>query len=145
MIDWQQISDMDYRSKLALANAPTDIFTKIAILLVKGITAIFIILLPLQIITTAVGGCLIALTFGILLLVLSLIWLPFAALLLGTSWLWLHAWYTCPILLIPGVLIAIVADLFIMLAPEPEREAKHAKLCIASDWPLSWYLIKPPA
>lgn len=139
------ISDMEYRISLAKAHAPKDVLTKIAILSLKLITTIFIVLLPLQMVTTAIGGCLIAITFGILLFVLSVIWWPFMILLLGTSWLWLHAWYLRPILLVPGVLIATLADLYIMLTPDPERDSKHAKLSIAGEWPLSWYLIKPPA
>ena len=122
---------------------PGDILTKTAILLVKVGTGVLMILTPLEIVTTSLGGCLIALTFGVFALVLSLIWWPFFMFLLGTSWLWLHFWYLRPILLVPGVLVAIVADLYIMLAPEPERAAKIAKLSIAGEWPLSWYVIHP--
>jgi len=66
-------------------------------------------------------------------------------LLLGTSWLWLDAWYLRPILLVPRVLVATLADLYVMLAPEPEKDAKYMKLSMAGEWPLTWYLIKPPA
>ncbi len=145
-MDWQSaISDMQYRCQLARANRPTDIVTITAEFLVKGLTTVLgVVLLPLEVLTTGLGGCLIALTFGVLYLLLSLIWLPVLGLLLGTSWLWLRAWYLRPVLLLPGVIIAVVADVFVMLAPEPERDAKHAKLCIAGEWPLSWYLLRPP-
>lgn len=142
---FQNIADTEYRSSLAQEYAPKDIFTKTAILLVKVTTGILVVLLPLQMLTTAIGGCLITITFGVLILLLTLIWWPFLALLLGTSWLWLHAWYLRPILLIPGVLIAFLADIYVMLAPEPEKDAKIMKLSIAEEWPVSWYLLKPPA
>ena len=145
MYDFWQISDMEYRISLAEAHAPKDILTKTATLSLKVISVVLMVLVPLEMVTTAIGGCLIALTFGILLFVLSVIWWPFLILLLGTSWLWLHAWYVRPILLIPGVLIATLAELYVMLAPDPEKDAKHAKLSITGVWPLSWYLIRPPA
>ena len=90
------------------------------------------------------GGCLIALTLGLFILVLSVIWLPFAAFLLGTSWLWLKAWYLRPVLLIPGVLVAVVAHAYVMLAPDSERDSKYTKLTLTDSWPLSWYLLHPP-
>ena len=144
MYDWRLISDMNYRVRLAHDYAPKEPLTRIAILLVKATTAAQTILVPLEIVTTAVGGCLITLTFGFLPFVLSVIWWPFLALLLTTSWLWLVAWYLRPVLLVPGVLIANIANLYAMLTPEPEKEAKYTKLAIADEWPLSWYLLKSP-
>lgn len=145
MDSYRYIADMDYRINLAKAYAPKDILTKVAIVSVKATTSVFVVLLPIQIVTTAIGGCLIAITFGILIYLLTLMWWPFLALLLSTSWLWLRAWYLRLILLIPGVLIATLADLYVMLAPEPEKDAKYSKLSLAGEWPLSWYLIRPPA
>ena len=145
MYDWQQINDMAYRINLAKTHAPKDILTKTATLLLKVVEWVWLIFTPVEIVTTALGGCLIAITFGVLSFVLTLIWWPFFLLLLGTSWLWLRASYLRPILLVPGVLVAALASLYVMLAPEPEKEAKFAKLSIAEEWPLSWYLMKPPA
>jgi len=142
---WREISDMEYRISLAHTHAPSDILTKTAILSVKVTTSIWVILVPIEVVTTFLGGCLIGLTFGVLLFVLTLIWWPFFVLLLGTSWLWLRAWYLRPILLVPGVLVSNLANLYITLAPDPEKASKYAKLSIAEEWPLSWYLIKPPA
>ena len=144
MYDWRLISDTSYRISLAEQHAPRDIFTKLAIISLKGLTSALVILMPIQIITTALGGCVIAVTFGLFLLLLNLIWWPFLALLLSTSWLWLHAWYMRPILLLPGIVIAVIAVLYVMLAPDPERDSKYTKLALAGDWPLSWYIIKPP-
>jgi hypothetical protein len=119
--------------------APRDIFTVTARVLVTGLCSILIVLGPIAMITTALGGCLAMITFGILFFVLSVIWWPFMAFLVGTSWLWLRAWYLRPILLVPGVMIAFLADLFVMLAPEPERDAKHMKLAITGEWLLVYH------
>ena len=134
-----------YRISLAHTYAPRDIFTKVARALVLAITSALMVLTPIEIVTTAVGGCLTGCTFGLLFVVLSIIWWPFFALLLGTSWLWLRAWYLRPILLLPGVIVALLATLYVMLTPDPEKDAKYAKLSMAEEWPLSWYLLRPPA
>ena len=144
MYDWKMISDMQHRILLAHDYAPKEPLTYIALLLVKVTTSVQTILVPIEMVTTAVGGCLIILTFGLLIFVLTVIWWPFLVLLLGTSWLWLIAWYLRPVLLVPGVLIANLATLYVMLAPDPEKDSKYAKLSIAGEWPLSWYLLKPP-
>lgn len=145
MDDRSQIADTNYMIRQAQACAPNDFITKAAILATTVVTKGLVVLLPIEMVTTAVGGCLIALTFGLFSFVLSLIWWPFLGFLLGTSWLWLRAWYVRPILLVPGVTVATVATIYVMLAPDPERGAKYAKLSIAGEWPLSWYLIRPPA
>jgi hypothetical protein len=144
MYDFKQINDMNYRIELAKKKSPSDFFTFVAKILVKVFTSILVILIPLQLLTTAIGGCAISMTFGLLLVILTIIWWPFLMLLLGTSWLWLKAWYLRPILLFPGILIAFISHLYIMLIPEPQKDAKYSKLSISDEWPLSWYLMKPP-
>lgn len=139
----EQINLMRYRITLAHIYAPSDILTKIARLSVCGISVASIVLVPLEIVTTGIGGYLIGFTFGLGFFVLSVIWWPFLALLPGTSWLWLHAWYLRPLLLIPGVIFSALATLYIMLMPEPEKDSKFMKLSLAGEWPLSWYLVWP--
>jgi len=139
------INQTKYRISLAHTYAPSDILTKVARLLVLGITAAFIVLAPIEVVTTAIGGCLIGFTFGLGYFVLSVIWWPFLALLLGTSWLWLRAWYLRPLLLLPSVIVALLATLYVMLTPDPEKDSKYMKLSLAEEWPLSWYLLRPPA
>ena len=79
------INQTKYRISLAHTYAPSDILTKVARLLVLGISAALMVLAPIEIVTTAVGGCLIGFTFGMGYFVLSVIWWPFLAILLGTS------------------------------------------------------------
>ena len=144
MHDLEQINDLRERIGVARANAPSDIFTKFAKILVKYTTSLLVAFKPISMVTTAIGGCLIVFTIGFLALPILFIWLPFYYLLAGTSWLWLKARYLRPILLIPGVIIAFIADLYVMLMPDFERGAKITKLAICEEWPLSWYLTHPP-
>jgi hypothetical protein len=141
----EQINLTRYRISLAHTYAPSDIFTKVARLLVFGITVATMVLAPIEIITTGIGGCLIGFTLGLGYLVLSVIWWPFGALLLGTSWLWFRAWYLRPLLLLPGVIVDLLATIYVMLMPDPEKDSKYAKLSLVAEWPLSWYLLRPPA
>ena len=144
MYDFERINDLRERIGVARANGPSDIVTKLARMLVKYTTSLLVVLTPISMVTTAVGGCLIVFTIGILALPISFVWFPFYNLLAGTSWLWLKAWYLRPVLLLPGVIIAFIADLYVMLMPDFERGAKMTKLAICEEWPISWYLIKPP-
>ena len=144
MYDFERINDLRERIAVAKANGPSDIFTKLARMLVKFTTSLLVILTPISMITTAVGGCLIVVTIGFLALPILFVWSPFYILLAGTSWLWLRAWYLRPILIIPGVIIAFFADLYVMLMPDFERGSKLTKLAICEEWPISWYLSHPP-
>lgn len=146
MLDWKEINDMEYRIRLARLNAPKDIVTKIAFWSYTIIGALIgIITLPLSWVAKNLGGCLAIFTFGILFFILEILWLPFFMFILGTSWLWLHAWYTRPLLLIPGILVSLLANIYISLTPGPDGNSTHSKLSIIDSWPLSWYLLKPPA
>jgi len=72
---WQD-DDLDDRVKAARAGAPADIVTKLTRLLVKALTSILIILLPIAKLTSAVAGCLIVFTIGFLSFVFLIVWLP---------------------------------------------------------------------
>ena len=144
MHDLEQINDLKERIGVARANAPSDIFTKLSRMLVKFTTSLLVMLTPISMITTAVGGCLIVVTIGFLALPILLVWFPFYKLLAGTSWLWLQAWYLRPVLLIPGVLVAFIGDLYVKLTPDFERGSKLTKLAVCEEWPLSWYIKHPP-
>ena len=144
MHDLEGIKDLKERIRAARVNGPADIVTKFARMLVKYTTSLLEVLKPISMVTTAVGGCLVVITIGILALPISFVWSPFQYLLVGTSWLWLQAWYLRPILLIPGLIIAFTGNFYVMLMPDFERGAKKTKLAICEEWPLSWYLTHPP-
>jgi hypothetical protein len=136
--------DLNGRVKAVRAGAPADILTKLARVLTKAITSILVIILPVARVTSAVTGCLIVVTIGVLSFFFLFVWLPLYHLLIATSWLWLRVWYLRLILLIPGVVIAFVSDIWVILTPDFRREAKQKKRAMCEEWPLSWYLIYPP-
>lgn len=142
--DFWQEDDLVDRVQMAKAGAPADLFTGLTRLLVKAVTSILVILLPIAKLTSAVAGCLIVFTVGFLSFVFLFVWLPLYHLLIATSWLWLKAWYLRPILLIPGIVIALISDIWVILTPDFRRKAKQKKQAMCEEWPLSWYLVNPP-
>lgn len=88
-------------------------------------------------------GCAVGLTFGILLLPLSLVWLPFLGFLLGTSWLWLKVPVLRPFLIIPGALLGVVGATFVAFVPDMgERFQKQLKGVCCDSWPYSWLIYR---
>jgi len=102
-----------------------------------GITAILVI--PLQLVTTLVLGLLVRLTFGILLLPISLIWILLSFPMIGASWLTAKIrWLRTPIGIL-GMPWAILANTFVALMPSMgELESRAAKLMLTEAWPYSW-------
>jgi hypothetical protein len=134
---------MEERVAFARARGPSDIFTSTAKLLTTALTGILgIVLIPVELVTTALGGCLLALTFGLLAVLLTVIWLPLFGLLVLTSWLWIRVAVLRPLLLLPGVVVAVISYVFVALMPDPERDAKHGKLALASGWPLTILIMR---
>jgi len=97
------------------------------------------ITIPLQLVTTSVGGCLVALTFGLLLLPLSLVWMVlFMGPLLGMSWLWDRVWPLRIPLAVIGVPLAVLGAIYTSLVPSMgEMDARATKLLICWTWPFS--------
>ena len=127
---------------VARSEAPTDILTRAVLWAVRGITTTFSILFaPVALATTFLGGCLITLTLGLFLVPLNLAWLSLFYPLLGTSWLWLRVWWLRPILLIPGIMLAILGWTFVQLTPMPEEAITGKKILygyLAGEWPLTF-------
>jgi apolipoprotein N-acyltransferase len=99
-------------------------------------------LLISPIITLALG-LLVQISFGILLLPLSIIWMAFLAILLGTSWLWIRHWHLRPFLLVPGVLIAVLADVYVSFVPDMgEKYQKILKMGLCDSWPYSYLVFE---
>lgn len=102
-----------------------------------GITAF--VLVPVQLIATLVLGFLVSISFGLLLLPISLIWLVLAFPMIGASWLTAKiGWLRNPIGLL-GIPWAIAANTFVALMPSMgELEGRAAKLMLIQSWPYSW-------
>lgn len=103
-----------------------------------------VLFLPLLVLTpvcTFVLAILVSISFGTLLMLFSAIWLPFLGILLGSSWLWVNIPILRPILLLPGVVIAVVTDAYVCLIPDMgEKYQKLVKLAICDNWPSSYII-----
>ena len=123
-----------------------DRFTRITWMIVKALSMALIIFLPVTWVMKFVGIILKNLTFGLYLIAYSFVlWMPVLWLLLGMSWLWLRFWPLRPVLIIPGIVLALVGHLILMCNPgsnsDPEdAEALLWQVSFTEDWPLSWKL-----
>jgi hypothetical protein len=69
--------------------------------------------------------------------------MAFFAMLLGTSWLWIRAWYLRPLLLVPGVLIAVLADVYVSFVPDMGKKyQKILKMTLCDSWPYSYLVFE---
>lgn len=102
-----------------------------------GIIALLVI--PLQLVTTLVLGLLVTLSFGILLLPISLTWIVLSFPMIGVSWLTAKiGWLRTPIGLV-GIPWAILANTFVAMMPSMgELESRAAKLMLTESWPYSF-------
>jgi ankyrin repeat protein len=97
-----------------------------------------IITIPLQMLTTLILGILVNLTFGLLLLPISLIWMSFLGGLLALSWLSGRIPAGRIIVGLFGVPWALLATIFVQLMPSMgEIESRASKLLICDSWPYS--------
>jgi hypothetical protein len=118
---------------------PKDILTVGAYGLNAGLR---LVLFPVNLILvppfTFVLGILTMITFGLLLMILSLVWFIFFGFIIGSSWLWIKAPLARPILFLPGVLIVLVSDIYVSLIPDMgEKYQKLIKLALCDSWPFS--------
>jgi hypothetical protein len=104
------------------------------------------VVVPLQVVTTFVLGILVTISFGLLLLPFTLIWVVlFLGPLLALSWLWRKM----PLLRIPvrccGIPFAVVGDTYCCLIPSMgEWESRYTKLALCETFPFTldcWALI----
>ncbi len=137
--------DLSSRVAIARMYGPQDWFTRSALFANDVFSIICSVLIPVQIVTTAASGCLIALTGGIALLPLTLTWQAFSGLLLGTSILWIKVPVSRPLPILPGLLVAFPAHLFVQLVSNPDGPSDRAiKLTLCDAWPLTWLVLRPP-
>jgi hypothetical protein len=101
-----------------------------------------LVTLPLQFVTTLIGGILVAITFGLLLIPISAIWIVlFYGPLLGLSWVWekVEPLPVLPLLVaIVGVPLAILGSEYVALMPSMgEIESRTEKLRLCWTWPFT--------
>ena len=136
--------DMELRVAFARSCSPTDLFTLIARLVVRRIaTLLTFVLWPIDQAARVVGHGLIAVVLGFLvLIILTLVWFPIWGMLVGTSWLWFRYPLSRPFLLLPGIILAVVAAVYIILVPDPHKGKRYTDM--AGEWPLTWQIWSPP-
>ena len=137
------VDDMKLRVAFASMKSPSDNLTVVTRKILHTlIPVIEIILSPVDFVVRFIGKGLIAVVLGLfVLLVITAVWFIVWLILMVTSRLWLASAFYRPILIIPGILVAIFADIFIMLVPDPHKEREYTTLI--KEWPLSWQLWKP--
>ena len=101
------------------------------------------VLLPIAPFTTTAGGIVGTITFGIGDAIISLVGAPIRILLLGTSRLWIAVPLSRPLVLLPGIVLACMATIYVSLTPSyGDKTAKLLSLTVAGLWPLS-ALVEP--
>lgn len=108
------------------------------ILIFISITAVIVI--PIQMITTFVLGILVTLTFGLLLIPISLIWVVlFFGPLLGLSYVYERIAILKPILSVVGIPLAVLGNIYVALMPSMgEWESRFEKMIICQTFPYTW-------
>lgn len=108
--------------------------------------AVGLLLLPVQIVFMLAHVILNFITLTLWTLIASVLllpgWLLLLGLLLGSSWLWLRVPLVRGVVLIPGVLVNVIANEYLLLALD-EPESRTAKFALVESWPLTWLAIKP--
>ncbi len=100
-----------------------------------------VVVIPVQLVTTLLLSILVNLTFGLLLIPLSLIWaVCFLGPLLSLSWLREKLWAKSPVLKIPlavvGIPLAFVGNIYVCLIPSMgELDSRISKLLLTQSWP----------
>jgi hypothetical protein len=128
--------------------SPTDALTRAARSIVVAVTSILAWLLsPVDKAMRLIGRVLLFIPFifviaFFMLMILDMIWLPIWGMLVGSSWLWLKYPAARPFLILPGMVLAVAALIYIMLAPEPHKNPGYTTM--PQEWPLSWLLWSPP-
>src|SRR5688572_5790236 len=90
-------------------------------------------------VTTLVLGLAVTITFGLLLLPISLVWMLLYFPMLGLSWVCNRLSAVCEIVGILFLPWVVVADVFVSLMPSMgELESRASKLMLCQCWPYTW-------
>lgn len=138
------IEDMYTRVDWARLNSPVDFYTTLARKVLGRVTwALAYALWPVDKVARLVGQGMIAVVLGLaVLMVLHALWMPFWGFLVGSSYLWIKTPAYRPLFVLPGIVIAIGAQIFLALVPDPHKEDSY--FMMAREWPLTWHLWRPP-
>lgn len=103
-----------------------------------------IIIIPVQMVTTFILGILVSLTFGLLLIPISMVWtVCFLGPLLGLSYTFERVTILRPFISIIGIPLAVIGVIFVALMPAMgEMDSKFEKLILCRTFPYSWRFIQ---
>ncbi|MEO5923601.1 MAG: hypothetical protein ABIR70_07220 [Bryobacteraceae bacterium] len=98
------------------------------------------VFIPVQRVSTFLLGLLVSLTFGLLLLPISAIWIVlFLGPLLGLSWVFERVPFSRPIASVIGVPLAVLGNLYVQLMPSMgELDSRYQKFVICQTFPYTW-------
>ncbi len=103
------------------------------------LTGLSWVVFPVQLLTTLVFGLLVTMTFGLLLLPISLVWAILIYPMIGASWLSGRTNWLRNTIRLLGIPWAIIANTYVALMPSMgEFESRAARLMITDVWPYSW-------
>ena len=110
--------------------------------IIISITAFIVI--PVQMITTFVLGILVTLTFSLLLIPFTIIWVVlFFGPLLGLSYVYERVAITRPIIAIIGIPLAVLGDTYVALLPSMgEMDSRYEKMICCQTFPYTWRFIQ---
>ena len=140
-------TDIPARLRYALKFAPTDILTLFSMFVMKHCcSAIAMIVWPFDLVLKGTlgfllkGGC--VFVWGMLILmILDLVWMSIWMLVMLSSSAWIKMRWMRPILVIPGLVLALAAYIFVSLAPDPQKNSEYHILI--KSWPMSWRVWSP--
>jgi hypothetical protein len=97
------------------------------------------VVVPVQIVTTLILGLFVSLTFGLLLLPITFVYLFMWGPLLGLSWVAAKVPFARNVVGILGLPLALVANTYVCLMPSMgELENRAVKILFTRAWPYSW-------
>ena len=104
------------------------------------LTIVSFIVIPIQFITTFVLGLLVRITFGLLLIPLSIVWtILFLGPLLGLSFIYERIFIVRIFVVIIGIPLAIIGDTYIALIPSMgELESRYSKMIYCQTFPYTY-------
>ena len=103
-----------------------------------------LIVIPVQMITTFVLGIFVSLTFGLLLIPFSIIWVVlFLGPLLGLSYVYEHVVITRAFIAIIGSPLAVLGDTYVAFLPSMgEMDSRYGKMICCQTFPYTWRFIQ---
>ena len=136
--------DFSTRIDFAEKNYSSDLFTKLIRTIIPQLLIFCnFILNPINKISHAIGRLLTKLILGLLVLaIFDLIWLLFWLIIIGLSKLWIKFSLLRPLLFIPSIIIIPIANIYILLAPDPHKYKNY--WIILKLWPVTSIICLPP-